>query len=465
MPIGIRSDSSTPVDTNEAFRSTDVGAWVTYNNGQFKITGFNSASDVSAEVMTSPTSSVLAEPASWSILYPEWSSTGQYPKAVTMHQQRLVFGRDAELWCSVLGEYYSFQPGTDDDDAIDFTVDSEQANPIVHLADQRNILVFTSGTEYVVTSNGNAFTAKNAMIETQTHYGSSNQRPVIIDSECVFVERGGKKLRRYGYDYSSDSYHAPELTVMAEHITGEGVIDCAFKKEPDPLLFCVRKNGQAAVCTTDIEQNVIAWSRMTTNEHDRFLSVACAPAGDHNEAWFLTYRNGYGCVEKLDDSYYTDGAAVAYNVSSLSTPAYMTGNVDVLGDGKYLGRFAAGNIQLPAQYSRVEYGAPIPFELTTLPVSLQTQAGDTSNARSHIVTVMLQVMNTQLLNINGYERTFDKYGTADYGTAPSEYTGRLIAQDNTGWSPVGLSRVSITADKPLSVNVLGIYNQMNINTR
>ena len=98
----------------------------------------------------------------WRIGNPPDTSIVYYPGAVGIYQQRLVLGRtDVEpqtIWMSESGAFNSFAVATPirDDSAITVTVDSKQMNEIRHFVPLRDVLMFTSGAEFLMSAGRNA---------------------------------------------------------------------------------------------------------------------------------------------------------------------------------------------------------------------------------------------------------------------------------------------------------------------
>jgi hypothetical protein len=58
-----------------------------------------------------------------------------------------------------------------------------------------------------------------------------------------------------------EDYTANELSILAEHITDSGIVDMAFQRNPDPILWLVRDDGTLLSMTYDPKQDVVAWAR------------------------------------------------------------------------------------------------------------------------------------------------------------------------------------------------------------
>ena len=118
----------------------------------------------------------------------------------------------------------------------------------------------TSGGEYVVTSGTQEpLNPTNTQIKRQTTYGTADIQPVQVGNVTLFVQRAKRKVRELGYNYDADSYTAPDLTILAEHITESGIKEFALQQEPDNIVWCVLENGKLVGMTYRREEQVVAW--------------------------------------------------------------------------------------------------------------------------------------------------------------------------------------------------------------
>ena len=104
----------------------------------------------------------------------------------------------------------------------------------------------------------------------------------------LYLERGGKKVREFIYNLERDQFVAPDMTILAEHITTDGIIDIAYQSKPDSILWCVLEDGNTASLTYNREQDVVAWATHSTDGD--FESVAVIPGADEDEVWFFVQR-------------------------------------------------------------------------------------------------------------------------------------------------------------------------------
>ena len=81
------------------------------------------------------------------------------------------------------------------------------------------MLIGTKGGEFRVTGgNDLPITPTNVDAKSETAYGSNFVHPVRVGAAILFCQRSGRKLRELAFSLDFDSYVAPDLTVLAEHI-------------------------------------------------------------------------------------------------------------------------------------------------------------------------------------------------------------------------------------------------------
>ena len=228
----------------------------------------------------------LGATADWSL--GAFSDTTGHPACITFFEQRLVLANTATqpqtIFFSVSGDFEDYNAGTLDTSALIYTIGSNQVNVIRYLTASRALLVGTSGGEFVVrASSDEPISPTNTQILRQASYGSANIQPVGVANVVLFVQRAKRKLRELVYSFGSDSYFAPDLTILSENIT-EGLIkEIALQQEPDNIVWCVLENGKLVGMTYRREEEVVAW-------HDHEMGGTFTDSG-------TTY--GYGFVESL----------------------------------------------------------------------------------------------------------------------------------------------------------------------
>ena len=274
------------------FAATDVGRQVRFRDGDGVITAFTSATVVTIQILIDMGSS--SSSADWSL--GAWSGTTGYPRTVSFFEQRLVFGGSESypqtIWASESGLYEEFDVGTGSAaDAFIYTIAANKVNVIRWLAPARDLIVGTVGGEFKVgRPTGEPLKPDNVNIAQQTTYGGYTTQPIQVGSEVLFVQRQQRKVRSFAYRFEDDAYVAPDMTLLAEHITDTGIVDVDYAQEPDSIYWAARTDGTLLGMTYHREEDVIAWHRHIFGGSNKFIFNGASGVLDYlNDANF----NGY----------------------------------------------------------------------------------------------------------------------------------------------------------------------------
>ena len=199
---------------------------------------------------------------------PALSGANDRPSVVTFFEQRLVFGNSNNnpqtLWFSKNGAYLNFTVGTAADDALIYTIASNQVNAIRYLSATRVLTLGTSGGEYVVTATSDGpITPTTTLIRKYSNYGTASVEPVQVADVTLFLQRGNRKIREFKYvgDINADAYQAPDMSILAEHITLGGITQFAYQQEPDSVIWMARTDGTLIGMTYRREEQVVAFHK------------------------------------------------------------------------------------------------------------------------------------------------------------------------------------------------------------
>ncbi|MHA7847247.1 phage tail protein [Serratia sp. D1N4] len=462
------SGGGLPPFTGDGWVPEDVGSYVRINSGLVLISSITSAQVAVGTIRTDLSATQAASPGAWTREDTVWSDEFGYPGAVTLHQQRLILAGSPKypqtIWFSETGIYLSFELGTDDDDAISFTLSSDQLNPIVHLAQMNTLIALTFGGEFTITAgNDNAITPTNISVKNPSPYGCNSIRPVRVGTEIMFIQRAGKKLYAVAYDPDSFvSYSANDMTVLAEHITGTGVIDMAYQQQPDAFIWLVRNDGVLISLAIDRAQDVIAWSRQTTEGH--FESVASIPTENNDAVYVLVRREVNGqtvrYVEVLDPDVRTDSATTGTADEGAETwdgLEHLEGKlIDIVADGSVMPQrvVSSGQVTLTRKAYNVEFGLHFTSTIQTLTPEVATSEGTTQNAKKRTSEVTMRFLETTGATCNGQVIPFRTFGPQILNQPAPLFTGDHFF-GKLGWER-GEDTLIIQQPQPLPFHLLAI---------
>lgn len=304
------------------FYSTDVGRTIRVLQGSTwgygEITAFGHAGSVTVSIVDTWTST--APKTVWRLGV--YSETTGYPACVTFHEDRLFFGGapnvPQRIDGSRTGDYETFSTSDADgtitaSHAVSFTLNSNDVNVIRWFSpDEKGLLVGTVGGEWVIraASINEAISPTNISAKKSTSYGSADIQPVQVGKATLHLQRSTRKLREFLYFYDVDGFRANDLTLIAEHITGEGMVELAYTKEPQSIVWGVRNDGALIGMTyeRDLDALRAGWHKHfiggygdAANNSAVVESIASIPSPDatREELWMVVKR-------------YIDGSTVRY---------------------------------------------------------------------------------------------------------------------------------------------------------
>ncbi|MEW5725320.1 MAG: ubiquitin-activating E1 FCCH domain-containing protein, partial [Thermodesulfobacteriota bacterium] len=225
-----------------------------------------------------------------------FTGAGDYPSAVTFYEQRLCWaGTNNEpmtLWLSKTGDYENLDRSSParDDDSCKFTLNADQINLIRWLVPSRLLLIGTAGSEWHLGgAGGGPVTPTSVEARRETLHGSADLQPVIVGNIVIFLDRAGRKVREFVYNLDMDGYAAPDLSILAEHLTRTNrIVEWAYQQDPHSIIWCVRDDGMLLGLTYQRDHQVVAWHRHVTA--GEFESVAVIPGGTRDEVWVAVRR-------------------------------------------------------------------------------------------------------------------------------------------------------------------------------
>lgn len=220
---------------------------------------------------------------------------GNFPRAVTYYQQRLAYAatlnKPQTLWFSKTGIFTNFGYSTPqkDDDAITWSMFSNEVNIIMHLVPLKSLLPFTDGSEWVIQGSTSGFTAKTINGSAESYNGIGQLRPLLIGSSVVYAQERGREVTAFGYSLQADGFSGSTISILSPHLIEDySLVDWDYQKIPYHVIWAARSDGAAVTCTYIPEQDVNGWSHQHTD--GKYLSVCSVPEGRDDSV--------YACVER-----------------------------------------------------------------------------------------------------------------------------------------------------------------------
>lgn len=224
-----------------------------------------------------------------------------YPSAITLHDSRVIFAgtssNPASLWGSYVNDFQNFKQGAYDADSFFFTLASTTGGQIQWMLSKSSLLIGTTLDEWSMSASDQSrpITPTNVNARQQSHYGSSSVGAQLVNDTILYVQRMNRKVREMDYTFSSENWVSNDITALAEHTTRTGILETAYQRVPDAILWFVRGDGQLVSMTYEREQQVVGFARhLTDGMVESVATINGTNAED--EVWLLVRRTVNGAT-------------------------------------------------------------------------------------------------------------------------------------------------------------------------
>jgi hypothetical protein len=488
--------STTGVNSNQGWLSTDVGRLVHMLDGHVKITGYTSSTVVNMEVLTD----ISNGSATTDFALGSFSDTTGYPSCVTFFEQRLVFAatlsQPQTLFFSKSGDYENMDDGyhetVADDDSIIYTIASNQVNAIRFMTATRTLIIGTAGGEFAVSGGGTdiAITPTNILIKKQSNNGAANVDALAVGNATLFLQRARRKLRELAYNFDVDGYVAPDLTILAEHISEGGFKQLSYQQEPNQIIWCARNDGQLVGLTYQREQQVVAWHRhifggVFGSGNAVCDSVATIPTDDSEyQTWviikrtingatkrYVEYIHQYDFDETDDTSFNFLDSQLSYSgsaVTNISGLAHLEGQtVSILADGathpdKVV---SSGAIVLERAASKVKVGLSYTSLLQTMRIDAGAQNGTAQSKTKRIYDITVRLYESIGVEVgpdlDNMERIPFRSSANAMNSGVNVFTGDKEVEFRGNYETDGF--IFVRQTQPLPLTILSLYPKLQTN--
>jgi hypothetical protein len=476
----------TLVAGKNSFRTADVGKFIHIYGGVVKITVRDSATQVKGDILSALSLAAAADPAAapagaWTLEEASWSAARGFPRTGEFFQGRLgqagTTAQPTTWWLSASDDFENYAVGVLADDAIEYLIASRQINRIEWLADNIDFFIGTAGAEFRAQGERNGEPLGGdviPLVERLTPHGCAPIQPIVLARKTLFVDRSQKKVLLMAFSLEEEGFDAPELTDIAEHITGTGIRTgpLGYRKRPDPTIFFVRLDGQLVTLTYLHLQKVIGFTRLVTDGLIEAVAVIPRATGKADQVWVIVNRTIGGTkryVEYFEEdlsgitlrgwtSLQTD-SAVIYDGSATTTItglSHLNGKtVDVIADAGFRGTkvVASGQITLDEAASEVEVGLHYDSTIETMRPGIEGSVIEGLPRSWDKLFVRLK--DTIGGKVNGESLQYVPSDLDELGlfTGDRDVTG-------SGWDTEG--RIKIVQDQPYPMTVLAAFGTLSV---
>jgi hypothetical protein len=496
----LTASAVTGINNNTGFQSTDVGRLFTFRDGYGEITAITSTTVVTATVLKDMGSSSTTT--DWAL--GAFSDTTGHPSCVTFYEQRLVFAGTSDqpqtLFFSRSGDYENMHENRGGtvaaDDAMIYTIASNQVNVIQSLKATRTLIILTSGGEFTLNSDstGTAVSPTNINIKKQSNYGASNIDALSVGNATLFVQRAKRKLRELAYNFDTDGYVAPDMTILAEDVTLSGLDELTYQQEPHSIIWGIRGDGVLVGLTYQRSEQVVAWHQhklggsFGATAHGIVESVISISGNSYNrtdedQIWVIVKRTINGTTRRYVE-YFTPfqfdssltqfqfvDSALAYSGSATST---LTGldhleaqSIRVIANGATHPdkTVSSGSITLDRTTTAAKVGLAYTSTLQTMRLDVGSQDGTSQGKTKRIFDVTLRFYETVGAKVgpdlNNLEEIPFRSSAASMDVAVPLFTGDKKIEFRGNFETDGY--LFVVQDQALPMTLLSLYPRLITN--
>jgi hypothetical protein len=425
----------------------------------------------------------------------EWSDANGWPEKITFHQQRLVFAANKTyrltVWMSKANSFFDFGTSSPSlaSDSITFALNSGDQNKIMWITSSQHLNIGTMSSEWTVQgSNYGPITPTTILAMRQTNNGSERIRPNVVGETTLYVERFGRNINEFRYEFNSNSYVSDDISILAPHLTEFNPIkNWTYQQVPHRLVWSVRDDGKLICLTYRRQHKVVGFSLHETN--GKFASVASIPGETReDDLWAVIQRSVNSdtefYIERLADWFSgkstKDGRFLdCYSYVKETTEFnqitgldYLEGNtVSVLLDGSVHPnvKVVNGTIDLNRTGYEAVIGLPYDTEIRPTLPDIQGDSGTSLGRTQRITNLDVLLYETVGLIIKRYDDEGDEVEEEELPFRyPYDPTGEpipLYSGIKHISFPEGFDRMadfSLIQRDPLPLTVLGIVDTISV---
>lgn len=227
-----------------------------------------------------------------------FSGSGDYPGAVTFHEQRSFWARTINHPNAVFAsrsadfENMDFTRPTREDDAFVIGLVSNKVNAVNRLvSNKQGLLALTSSHIFSVQGSNEDYitAAPPPRVRPEVSRGASLLKPVTVDEVTFYETSKTGEVRALGYTFEIDGLRTNDVTIFSRHLfENYGIVEWVYAEKPASAIIAVRDDGKALCMTWDQAQEVWGWTVWETDGN--FVGVSSITEQGEDRPYFLVER-------------------------------------------------------------------------------------------------------------------------------------------------------------------------------
>ena len=376
--------------------------------GRARVTGYTSATQVSIETIVNFGNTGATR--NWRI--GDWSSVRGWPRTPVIHDGRLIWFRQDQVYGSVSDDYTNFDDETiGDSGPFQRSVGSGGEEGVVWALALDKLTVGTAAFEAVIAASelDQALTPTAFTVRKPSRRGCADLNAVEYDDGAFFTQRSKRRLYDLHVPQGSNRFRSHEISRLNPAAFRNAIRKMAVQQQPDTRLYVVLWDGTMAVVTYDREDEVVAITTILI-EGSTIEDVAAIQDVDQDDIYVIVLRGGNRYIERFakeaaQRSVSTCALLDHYDVltgsvSQITGATHLAGEtVNVWADGERRANVTlngSGVGTLDGTYSRVVYGKSYTGEFRTVKLAYAAQLGTALGQTKRIAGAGLILANSCL---------------------------------------------------------------------
>jgi hypothetical protein len=395
----------------------------------------------------------LAGAGSWKWQEGAWSGVNGYPRTGAIFSRSLWAGntdlQPYQLWKSAIEGFDDWEPGTDEDSALTRPLMDGSTEGIRWMFAGNSLAIGTDGPEWIARpeAGGDVVRVGKLITEVTTDQGSSDIPGMTLNGALLFIDASKRQLVSSRFSQSQNAWDIEDLSLIAGHMLGVGVVEAKFQRRPWPIYWCLLEDGTFAAMTYRPGQKVLAWHRH--NFGGQVESFAILPVeGGRSETLFLAVRRQVGAgeevhIERMFPRFHPERGQTAEDARCLfAARVYQLGtaqtvftgldhlegqSVVALVDGRehFPVTVTGGQVTLSFPGAHVVIGLAYDSEYETLPFDMGLGDSEQASRNKRVSNLALAMRATMSGRIEMDTRATDMFATGGFALdeAPDLFTG------------------------------------------
>ena len=284
------------------------GTYLRINGGYVQTVAMPDQQRLDTVVVTELDDTQDAIAGSWTIEESLIGKDGGFPQAVAFFQSRLWLAVANQIFGSVPNQFENFALGPDANDAVAFSANATEINPVHWIIGENALVLGTRAEEFFVNgTDTSTIRAGDIDLTSPTGIGTEPIQPVRVRNSLLIVKAGGKRVFEFALVNTQNERGERDLSILSEHLfeLGEAIVEIAWQDEPIRTLWVVTSAGNLFSLTYLREHDIWAWARHGSSDAPSYGSIARIPHpdGDRDQVWISVRRSSStsDLIEFFDD--------------------------------------------------------------------------------------------------------------------------------------------------------------------